>query len=424
MKTYKSFFLVLAFVSLSVYAFAEGQLIKDVIEAGGKSAPKIMAGAVGRTGYEAFAPISPKSLRAGVVTHYMSSNQALQDEWAKGVGNSEIGTYSYLKYHKWRDRTQFLKNDVLREKISAWVRRSDKKYTDFPMYYRDFPQMWNGLPMSKRSLTVYESVLDGAYGERSLFGGQFITELNDVFALFSQPVQNPVYADKALENALAQAFEKKNGFLVITVAGNERRPKDVLILDLAETKFISLRYSQKALWAQQSRNERIPFEVSDSKIVNFQGVEAKVFDHRSTSGVIMGTTYIAPKATKKLPLPNRIIKEGMSPADALDSNYTIMISNDGKQWAVFARNSKEGTQIFNAFHAGLYIYFSAKDLPPNATSPWEEIDGNVYWEPHDYTLSFASQKGAPLFSRVEDARAYRHEKKLAKRAAASETSFE
>jgi len=346
-----------------------------------------------------------KSLAQGA-SLYLLPNNSVRQELALGAGRSEIGTPDYLNYHKWKDRTRLLKNEELGDKITALILRSDKTYPSFPAYYRSFPDMWHGLPSRQRSLGPYEGILEGAYGPEASYEGYFLTTLDEVFSLVNQPVLQPVSASRALDDALMQAFAKKNGFLVIKVGGNEIRPKDVLLIDLFSKQFISLRQTQKSLWAERSTLEHSTPEIEPGYFVNFQGVPSGVLDHRSTSGIILGVNYIAPKAVKTLPLPARVEKPGMKPAVALNENFTVMISHDGKKWAVFSMDSKEGKEIFQAFNKGYYIYFEPKDFPPASSSPWEEIDGNTYWEPHDYILSFSTKKGGPLFGTVEEVRQY------------------
>lgn len=348
-----------------------------------------------------------KAAELAAFKYYMLPNNSVREELARGDGRSEIGTRAYLNFHKWRDRAGFFNDDELKSRIAALMTRSEKNYPQFPAYYRNFPDMWSHLPANEQSLNIYEVVLDGAYGSDPVFEGRFITELNDVFALTTQQVAQPVDAHTALENVLAQAFAKKNGFLVIRVAGNEHRPKDVLLIDLSAKQFISLRQTQKSLWAKQSTLEKSGPQKTADEFVNFRGIRSSVLDRRATNGVLLGVNYVAPKAEPEMELPTRITKEGMQPAQALNESFTVMISYDTKQWAVFSMKSKEGKEIFQAFNKGYYIYFEPKDVPPLATSPWDETaEGNIYWESHDYILSFAAKKGAPLFKTVDEVQSY------------------
>lgn len=327
---------------------------------------------------------------------YMIENERLLQEMYDS--HSLIGSADHVRYSRWRSRTNFLGEDLSR-KITSFVTKPQGSYENFPAYYPSFPKIWAQVEPVLHGLGVFEGILDGAYGFRPIFEAHFVPTLNEVFFLMSTPVERGVSASEALEQGLQQALEQKSGFFAISVAGNNRRPKDVLLLDLNRKEFISLLKTRGALW--QREDARLANGVQTDEM---EALTNGIFDKREKSGVMLsmrsvakmrkqpdwrGISYRAPERAEDLPC-------------ALDSFFSVMISTDGKNWAVFSMDSNEGKQIYRAFSKGYYIYY--KEAEGSEPLAFEETpEGIVFYEPKDFVLSFASAKGRPLYSDLKKA---------------------
>ncbi len=391
-------YLGLAVCFISMGAFAQenkaGQMIIKGVTTSGE---KIAQQAAGRVQKEAWL----EGLSKSTLDAYMLSNEALLKEMKQG--SSWVGLPDHIKYNQWKKRTQFLGSDLSR-KLAAGITKYQPTQEHFPGYYVSFPHTWGKKAAVLNELRGFEVILEGAYGPEARYEAEFLPDLNSVLEFATRPVIHGAPASAALEQGLEQALAQKHGFFVLAVKGNTRRPKDVLLLDLYKKQFVSLYKTQSVLWSRENaRLARAQEGIADPEEERYNLLlKDHVFDGRATSGVLFSVESIVRLKKQGLWQAKSYRAPELQGESALDKPFTVMISHDGKSWAVFDINSTEGKNIFRAFSRKYYIYFEPKDVPQQSVA-WEEKDGVIYYQPKDFVLSFATSKGGQLFPTVHEA---------------------
>ena len=189
-------------------------------------------------------------LRAGgqayMVPNMRVGQEALNVGMLSRVGTARPTTADKLKYKAYELGQKHLSSATLDRLVE---RRFVK--APFPAYYVDFEKDWEETKENIHvNLRHLEVVLEAAYGEDTRFDGAFVTSYREVLKLLQQKNEQWAALD-ALKQALAQARQKKSGFFVITVHKTEEHEHDVLLLDLKNTKFISVGQSIGEAWMKQ-----------------------------------------------------------------------------------------------------------------------------------------------------------------------------
>ena len=334
----KKTFLLLSFLLSTSFVCAQTPVVRAVVGAVTETtAEKALAEQVVKsTAKRSF----ERGARLGGLSYVERNTQIGREIMA---GSFVVGTPTYQTYHKVKDNTGFLGKNISAAVARKWA-GTTKDLPTFPAYYKSFSHEF---ARHGKSLRPYETVLEAAYGQHILFEGAFVHTFDEALAFTQRPVSCTLTAEQAMAKAQAQASKMKNGFFVITVGGNDRRAKDVLLLDLHKDRFISLNRSRARMW-----------EIEETHYGNLpQGIE---------------------------------LREN-------ESYYTV--SKGDKIWAMLPASSEKGQEIAQAYHKGYYIYFEPKDIPEGFSL--YTADGH-YFLSNDYIVSFALQRGMPLFKTVAE----------------------
>ncbi len=189
-------------------------------------------------------------LRAGgqayMVPNLRVGQEALSAGMRSSVGRVPLTTKDKFKYKAYEISQKHLSPAMLERLVENQFVR-----IPFPAYYMDFEKAWEqAKEKTQINLRHLEVILEAAYGEETRFDGAFVTSYREVLELL-QKENNSWAALGALKQALAQARQKKSGFFVITVHKTEEHEHDVLLLDLKNTKFISVGQSIGEAWMKQ-----------------------------------------------------------------------------------------------------------------------------------------------------------------------------
>lgn len=303
-----------------------------------------------------------KALRVGGMSYIVPSAQ-VGAEVLRGINGSAVGTPGHVRMNQVASSLRLLGPTISRSVAKQIVKPPVGVPADFTGYYSNFPKSWQEFSARTNSRGGrLEVILEAAYGETAQFSGRFVATFDEVETLANAPVLHPVTAREALSRAFTQANGVKHGFFVIQVAGNERRPKDTLLLDLDNLTYISYNKSQANAWSQVITERTLPDEVYEGQdaYLNDWKNNPSIIDRRATQGIIL-----------------RINGKEM-PKD-------ISVSLNGHSWTVFHLNAKtaytskeleQGLNIWTAWNKGYYIL--------------ADLSGDVYL--------FASEPGKPLFA--------------------------
>lgn len=334
----KKTFLLLSFLLSTTFVCAQTPLVRGVV--GSVSKKSAEQAVTQQAAKSAVTRSFEKGVRQGGLNYVERNTQIGREIMA---GSSLVGTPMYQTYQTVRDNTRFLGKNI----SSAMARKlagTTKDLPTFPAYYKSFSHEF---ARSGKNLRPYETILEAAYGQHVLFEGTFVSTFDEALAFTQRPVTCSLSAQEAMEKATEQGLKVKSGFFVLAVGGNNRRVKDVLLLDLHKDRFISLNRSRARMW-----------ELEGAHYGNLpQGIE---------------------------------LREN-------ESYYTV--SKGDKIWAMIPASSAKGQEIARAYHKGYYIYFEPKDVPEGFSLYAQ--DGH-YFLSNDYIVSFASKRGKPLFKTVEE----------------------
>ena len=231
MKKWYSVFVVGLLALSSVPVFGQGKLIRPALGSlpGGSST---------------FAQALRASGQACISSNVRVGKEALEAGMLSNVGKVAPTRKERLKYRAYELCAGYL-NATYLEKLVA----RNLIQEPFPGYYKDFTRAWKAFKQEYYgSLRTLEVVLEAAYGEDALFEGHFVGSYQEVLALL-QTQTNGTSALEALEKAFAQAQQKKAGFFVVTLQETAQYGHDVLLLNLKDTRFISLGQSISSVQA-------------------------------------------------------------------------------------------------------------------------------------------------------------------------------
>ncbi len=306
-----------------------------------------------------------KAVRLGGLS-YVKPNYRLGHEIMNGHKNSYIGSDEHIRFERTVLRTHFLGERISRFIAEQVVNPTEMPPRSFPGFYADFPHTWEAFTARTHSTGGrLEVLLEAAYGDEAQFSGHFVRSFNEVMELAVSPVQYPLSARQALERARREAQEEKTGFFVIRVAGNFRRPKDTLLLDLEHSQYISYNHSLANRWAEEVQTRQ--------KLVEQMPVDREFFptiqDRRTTQGIILRV-------------------------DGSNTPKTFAVSENGLSWqeyhlntqeAFSTRQAEDGINIWVAWNKGYYI---------------KQMGGK--W-------LFAAGPGKPLFNTPKEVEAYQQQ---------------
>ena len=189
-------------------------------------------------------------LRAGGQAYVVSNIRIGQEALGAGilsrVGMMQLTTKDKLKYKAYEIGQKHLSPVMLERLLTYQLAK-----VPFPAYYMDFEKSWE---QAKEKIHIdlrqLEVILEAAYGEETAFEGTFVTSYKEVLSALQQ--ENSAFsAYEALKQAFAQGLEKESGFFVITVHQTDEHGQDVLLLDLKNMQFISVRKSMGKAWINQ-----------------------------------------------------------------------------------------------------------------------------------------------------------------------------
>ncbi|MDD7579119.1 MAG: hypothetical protein PUK24_06215 [Elusimicrobia bacterium] len=198
--------------------------------------------------------------------------------------------------------------------------------------------------LSSFSPAKQAELLNKVYGFDTKYRGVFASTFEDLRALAYRPVEGGVDALSALQSVRIQATEGKTGFLALAIEGNSYRPKDILVWDIAEKRWLSWNYSKSAVLRKEHEALR----------AEFMDQNAYWAWQLDTQGVVVRP-------------------------DSYDEPTSIRISVDGVNWQEFKLDTLTGLSIWEAWIQKLYISYDR----------------------HTHKARFALHKDAPLFSSPE-----------------------
>ena len=135
-------------------------------------------------------------------------------------------------------------------------------------------------------LSEWAAPLQERFGQNK-FAGYFAEDLSTVDALSGVAVEDTFSAEEALQRALLESQSYRQGYLLVAVQGNKYRAKDILVMDLANHRWISLNKSKgQALASYYTALIQSP-EVSNFSIDNRQGLFAEMPEE---TGIVNFTT--------------------------------------------------------------------------------------------------------------------------------------
>ena len=134
-----------------VHAFGQGAALRALAQgaverAVPESLSKEIASQAANEGWRMY--LSKNTLEG----YMLMDEKILQEMYA---GSSIIGGAEHVQYNKWRQRTDFLGDD-LSKKITAFATKSKRDYAAFPAYYESFPKVWAKVEPVLHSLGVFE----------------------------------------------------------------------------------------------------------------------------------------------------------------------------------------------------------------------------------------------------------------------------
>ncbi len=345
--------------------FAQQSFLKPVVRAIASSATEYAA-------KRAELPFE-KAVRVSGQAHVVA-NQQIGQEILRGEPNSVIGTQAHLHFNQVADRVGFLGSTLSRTIAEHVLKPTEVPPAHFPGFYTDFAQAWRAFNRRTQSKGgCLEVLLEAAYGIETQFEGSFVSTFNEVMKAAEIPVENPVSAGQALEQARTRGRELKSGFFVIRVAGNSQRPKDTLLLDLEQVNFITLNRSKARAWAtavHQRTLQEDPLILKKFPYLESWKTDPSNIDRRDTQGVILRVS-----SAQKMGVPEEI---GVS---ITGNSWTYYHLDPARAYT--PKEALKAAQIWIAWNKGYYIMT-------------EESGG----------ILFAAEKGKPLFSTVEEVDAY------------------
>lgn len=299
------------------------------VSAGAQGVP--MAGKVTRSVVKASGAATEKALLA---TRVRVPNLQLGRE-ALRLHVSSVGVGDYAKKaNRFSVASSLIPSASLLNKLQArnWVVKP------LPGYISSDKELSSFSPAKQAEL------LNKVYGFDAKYQGVFASTFEDLRALSYRPVEGGVDALSALQSARIQAADGKTGFLALAIKGNSFRPKDILVWDIAEKRWLSWNYSKAAVLRKEHEALRAEF-------IDQNAYWAWQMDNQ---GVVVRP-------------------------DSYDEPTSIRVSVDGVNWQEFKLDTLTGSAIWEAWCQKLYISYDR----------------------HTHKARFALHKDAPLFSAPE-----------------------
>ena len=369
---YKKYFFLFFILLATGGGYAQGPVVRNALKTGTKQGvywPPRQAFRV------ATARSFPAALRQGGLSYIERSEQIGKE--AIGV-SSAIGTQPHRLYYKTKDKTQFL-GDKISSALARFVAGTQKDFPIFTAYYKSFPQE---RIRCKKPLGIYEGILEAVYGQGATFDGMFVRSFDDVLALTRQPVKEQLSAQEAMKKAAQQAYEIKSGFFVITVAGNDHRAKDVLLVDLQSNRFISVNQSKARVWAQivKRRGKTEPFFGRVAYLTRYDMAQVPMKD--------VGFLPIARD------------EQGQSVTDEL---FTVVLDKGNEVW-INIHDGLNGT-VWHGFFILEEEELAAMQVKANILEALEK-GYYIFQQNRTSPVLFSAQLGGPLFKTVGEVDAY------------------
>ena len=235
-----------------------------------------------------------------------------------------------------------------RLKQNMWnqQKRAVFTYQDVPGYFsKSFSKEWARYQtMHPQFLRMLQSGLQTTFPSGEAFEGHFVRSLQDLRSLSHRPIGQGVSAADALQQAVKEGETQENGFFAVVVAGNSKRAREVMVLDL-----------EKGQW--------IPFNSSSGKAF------AK---HRE---------WLATEFVRQYPeLADILKKRGVLVRIQKEPIRSVAISTDGLIWHKKDLFSQQGKDLYYAVENNFLI----------------KLDFNTQ------RFVFAAEENAPYLATVKD----------------------
>ena len=201
------------------------------------------------------------------------------------------------------------------------------------------------------SVSDWAEPLKQRYGDNK-FAGYFFPHLRQATVASGVAVTNPLSAEDALQQALQESQWYSSGYLAIAVQGNQYRPKDVLVMDLSNRRWLSINQSKgKAL-------SRYYDELLKETIIHGSPID--------DVGLFVGLGYIFE-----------------------DNPVTMLLTDNNLVRRAVDINTAPGQDL-------LAIASAEEDLPYF-----------LAYSPHEHKVRYAMDKDAPLLDSMDEVDVYR-----------------
>lgn len=197
--------------------------------------------------------------------------------------------------------------------------------------------------------------LETAFLPGHTYEGHFLPTFDEVVALTHVPVEVGTSLEQALSRAIRHSTYIKNGFFTIVVSGNDRRAREVFVLDLKRNRWIGVNHSQgQALAMYRAQLTEEVNRGDQAQLLSAQGVLIQ----KSTDG------------------------------------EEIRVSSDGVLWMAFPARSAVAKDILWAVEHGAYVRFDAKTKKalfslPGKTEEFDNLadmyEASLFWVWREYS---------------------------------------
>lgn len=227
-----------------------------------------------------------------------------------------------------------------------------ESYGNIPVV-KDYIGLIRPADLKTLSLDRWAAPLTERYGTKK-FAGYFVSRLNEAENLSGMVVATPVSAEQALQQAIRMSRDFKEGYLVVTVEGNQFRPRDLLIMDVNNGRWLS---------ANKSKSKALAL---------YHAQFAEYSAQEEASPITRGNAF-------SLQAKGVVIKPNES------WTATMQVTTDGIVWYRIPLESQAAQDMDDAYDEGYFIdYF-----------------------PHEHKARFATERGAPLFESLDEVDVYR-----------------
>lgn len=220
------------------------------------------------------------------------------------------------------------------------------------------------------------------FGNAGGYSGWFVFHFEEVAFLASSPrYAGEKTAEAALQDALKQAQTFKKGFLTLVVKGNDRRPKDVLIMDLSGDRWISFNQTKAGAVAQQYKRS----------LQEWRTLNPQAYARLEKQGVLL-----RPLGNNKYALT----RNGITDLLVLDYLHTAKWAWENGLFIKVQGRTAHGPEV--SYIDGIN-HFSWDLYRPRLNTSKEPLSINNVFDGQAYEISYAASKDAPLFKHASDA---------------------